>query len=164
MIIIIDQLFFIAWYQTTVMILINAIIFSNYMVCKVYLSYPWCHGYPADIPHPDSEFQALVWSYILICSYFLFRPRHRQVVDLLGHLEEAEMGHLRHLEQAAAADLNIHSGVSTNHKRDGDGIQFNSLTSLLMRTMYVTKDLWKKSSSNPLDHLEEVASDHLDHL
>ena len=100
----------------------------------------------------------------MICSYFLFRPRHRQVVDLLGHLEEAEMGHLGHLEQVAAADLNIHSGVSTNRKRDGDGIQFNSLTSLLMRTMYVTKDLWKKASSNPLDHLEEVASDHLDHL
>ena len=86
------------------------------------------------------------------------------MVDLLGHLEEAEMNHLGHLEQAAAADLNIHSGVSTNGKRDGDGIQFNSSTSLLMRTMYVTKDLQKKDLSDPLDHLKEVASDHLDHL
>ena len=39
-------------YQTTVMISINAIIFSNYMICEV-------NGYPADIRHPDCEFRAL---------------------------------------------------------------------------------------------------------
>ena len=39
-------LFFIVWYQTTVMISINVIIFSNYMFCEVYKSHPWRHGYP----------------------------------------------------------------------------------------------------------------------
>jgi len=42
-------LFFIVWYQTTVMISINVIIFSNYMFCEVYKSHPWRHGYPPDI-------------------------------------------------------------------------------------------------------------------
>ena len=41
------------------MISINAIIFSNYMICEVYRSQPWRRGYPADIRHPDCEFRAL---------------------------------------------------------------------------------------------------------
>ena len=37
------------------MISINAIIFSNYMICEVYQSHPWRHGYPPSglrIPGP----------------------------------------------------------------------------------------------------------------
>ena len=54
-----DNLFFkkiIVWYQTTVMISINVIIFSIYMFCEVYRSHPEdsgggriSAGYPADI-------------------------------------------------------------------------------------------------------------------
>ena len=35
--------------KPTVMILINAIIFSEYMICEVYRSHPWRHWYPPDI-------------------------------------------------------------------------------------------------------------------
>ena len=43
------ELFFIVWYQTTVMISINVIIFCNYMFCEVYKSHPWRHGYSPDV-------------------------------------------------------------------------------------------------------------------
>ena len=43
-------LFFIVWYQTTVMISINVIIFCNNMFCEVYKSHPWRHGYPPSGP------------------------------------------------------------------------------------------------------------------
>ena len=74
-------LFFIVWYQTTVMISINVIIFSNYMFCEVYKSHPWRHGYPPDIRQISGAAMNLNRPYCKTTN---------QIDDFLAHIQSQE--------------------------------------------------------------------------